>query len=73
MRHLKNGAPRGSKRDEDLLFGPRTIGHGSFSGCVFLIDPDAQLIVTQVRKRSGPRSGEWSPKFFRTIAAVMKK
>ncbi|QDV45272.1 hypothetical protein Enr13x_51480 [Stieleria neptunia] len=22
---------------------------------------------------SGPRSGEWSPKFFRTIAAVMKK
>ena len=73
MRHVKNGAPRGSKRDEDLLFGPRTIGHGSFSGCVFLIDPDAQLIVTQVRKRSGPRSGEWSPKFFRTIAAVMKK
>ncbi|MCS7468588.1 beta-lactamase family protein [Stieleria sp. ICT_E10.1] len=73
MRHLKHDAPRGSQRDEDQLFGPRTIGHGSFSGCVFVIDPDAQLIITQVRKRSGPRSGEWSPKFFRTIAAVMKK
>jgi CubicO group peptidase (beta-lactamase class C family) len=73
MRHLKDGAPRDSKRGEDLLFGPQTIGHGSFSGCVFLIDPDAQLIVTQVRKRSEPRSGEWSHKFFQTIAAVIMK
>ena len=73
MRHLKDGAPRGSKRAEDLLFGPRTMGHGSFSGCVFLVDPDAQLVVTQVRKQSGPRSGQWSPRFFRTIAAAVGK
>ena len=70
-RHLKPGAPRDSKRDEDLLFGPRTLGHGSFSGCVFLVDPDQELIVVQVRKRSGPRSAEWSPQFFQTIAAVL--
>ena len=70
-RHLKEGAPRGSKRAEDLLFGPRTVGHGSFSGCVFLVDPDAQLVVTQVRKQSGPRSGEWSSRFFQTIAAAV--
>jgi CubicO group peptidase (beta-lactamase class C family) len=73
MRHLKAGAPGGSKRDEDLLFGPRTMGHGSFSGCVFLVDPDQQLIVTQVRRQSGPRSGEWSPRFFQTIAAVLSE
>jgi len=73
MRHLKEGAPRGSKRSEDLLFGPRTMGHGSFSGCVFLVDPDAQLVVTQVRKQSGPRSGEWSPRFFQTVAATVGK
>jgi CubicO group peptidase (beta-lactamase class C family) len=71
QRHLKPGASRDSKRDEDLLFGPHTLGHGSFSGCVFLVDPDQELVVVQVRKRSGPRSAEWSPKFFRTIAAVL--
>ena len=71
IRHLKAGVPQGSKRSEDLLFGPRTMGHGSFSGCVFLIDPDSQLIVAQVRKRSGDRSGEWSPRFFQTIASVL--
>jgi hypothetical protein len=73
IRHLKAGAPRGSKRKEDLLFGPHTMGHGSFSGCVFLVDPDHQLIVTQVRKRSGPRGNEWSPRFFQTVAAVLSK
>jgi len=73
MRHLKAGAPPGSKRSDDLLFGPRTIGHGSFSGCVFLIDPDAQLVVTLVRKRSGTRNDTWSPRFFQAIAAAVSK
>jgi CubicO group peptidase (beta-lactamase class C family) len=73
MRHLKAGAKPGSKRNEDLLFSPRTIGHGSFSSCVFLIDPDTQLIVTQVRKRGGERHDKWSPQFFQTIAATLSK
>jgi CubicO group peptidase (beta-lactamase class C family) len=72
VRHLKAGAKPGSKRPEDLLFSPRTLGHGSFSGCVFVVDPDQQLIITQVRKQSGPRSAEWSAKFFQTIAAAVK-
>lgn len=72
VRHLKAGAPRGSKRPEDLLFSPRTLGHGSFSGCVFVVDPEQQLVITQVRKQSGPRSAEWSAKFFQTIAAAVK-
>lgn len=73
VRRLKAGAPPGSKRPEDLLFGPRTMGHGSFSGCVFLVDPEQQLVVTQARKQSGPRSGEWSQRFFETVAAVLGK
>lgn len=73
LRHLKAGAPPGSKRDADLLFGPRTMGHGSFSGCVFLVDPEQQLVVTQVRKQSGPRHGQWSPRFYQAIAAVLGK
>jgi len=72
VRHLKADAPRGSKRPEDLLFSPRTLGHGSFSGCIFVIDPEQQLVITQVRKQSGQRSGEWSAKFFQTIAAAIE-
>jgi len=71
IRHVKPGAPRDSKRAEDLLFSPRTLGHGSFSGCVFVVDPEQQLVVTQVRKQSGPRSAEWSARFFQTIAAAV--
>ncbi|MCM2369502.1 serine hydrolase domain-containing protein [Aporhodopirellula aestuarii] len=70
QRHLKPGAPPASKRDEDLLFGRHSLGHGSFSGCIFFVDPDQQLIIVQVRKNSGPRSAEWSSKFFQTVAAV---
>ncbi len=73
LRHVKPGASRDSKRDEDLLFGPRTLGHGSFSGCIFLVDPEQELVITQVRKRSGPRSAEWSPRFFETVAAVLRE
>jgi len=73
QRHLKPGAPRDSKRDKDLLFGPQTLGHGSFSGCIFLVAPDLELVVVQVRKQSGPRSAHWSPKFFQRIAAVLSE
>lgn len=73
VRHLKPGAPRGSKRPEDLLFSPRTLGHGSFSSCVFVVDPEQQLVITQVRRQSGPRHAEWSAKFFQTIAAAIQE
>lgn len=73
QRHLKPGVPLNSKRDEDLLFGPKALGHGSFSGCIFFVDPDLELVVVQVRKQSGPRSAEWSPKFFQTIANVLSE
>lgn len=71
IRHVKAGVPANSKLPEDLLFSPRTLGHGSFSGCILVIDPQQQLVITQVRKKSGPRSGEWSPRFFQTVAAAV--
>jgi CubicO group peptidase (beta-lactamase class C family) len=73
QRHFKPGVPRDLKRDEDLLFSPNSLGHGSFSGCVFFIDPDLELVIVQVRKQSGLRSGEWSPKFFQTVAEVINR
>ena len=61
IRHLKPGAPTDSKRAEDLLFSPRTLGHGSFSGCIFVVDPERQLVITQVRKQSGPAAPSGPP------------
>jgi hypothetical protein len=50
----------------------RAVGHGSFSGCIFVVDPEQQLIITQVRKHSSPRSAEWSARFFQTVAAAVE-
>ena len=70
IRHRRAYAPPGSKRPEDLLFSPGTLGHGSFSGCVFVVDPEQQLVITQVRRHGGLRHAEWSARFFRMIADV---
>ncbi len=70
IRHMRPGAPPGSKRPEDLLFSLSTVGHGSFSGCVFVVDLEQQLVITQVRRQLGPRHDIWWPKFFVAIAAV---
>jgi CubicO group peptidase (beta-lactamase class C family) len=68
IQRLKPGAPPHSKRADDQLFSPRTVGHGSLSGCVFMIDLERGLIIAQVRRQAGPRHGEWSARFFQTIA-----
>jgi len=73
IRHLKPGAPAGSKRPEDMLFSASTVGHGSFSGCVFVVDLEQQIVITQVRRQLGSRHEEWWPKFFQTIASVTSK
>jgi CubicO group peptidase (beta-lactamase class C family) len=67
MRHLRPGAKPGSTRAEDLLFSPNTVGHGSFSACIFLADLDRALVVAQVRKAPGPRYAEWSIRFYQAI------
>ena len=68
MKHPKPGTPAGTARPQDLILSPRTIGHGSLTGCMFLIDLDRDLVVVQVRNRHGPRHAEWSSKFLQTIA-----
>jgi len=68
---VREGAPGNSDAPEDLLFSPRIIGHGSLSGCILIVGPEQQLIITQVRKNSGPRSAEWLSSFFQTVAAAV--
>ena len=68
MKHPKPGTPAGTARPHDLILSPRTIGHGSLTGCMFLIDLDRDLVVVQVRNRLGPRHAEWSSKFLQAVA-----
>lgn len=68
VRHTRSGAPRHSTRREDQLFSSRTVGHGSFSGCIFLVDLEQNLVIAQARRRGGPRRGEWSARFYETVA-----
>lgn len=68
MRHTKIGAPTHSKNPEDWIFSPNTVGHGSFSGCIFVCDLERQLLVVQARRASGPRHGEWAQKLFQTAS-----
>ena len=67
------GAAFNSTAAEDLALGLRTIGHGSLSACILRIDPDQNLIVTQIRSAAGERFGEWSAKFFATIADTLER
>ncbi len=69
--HRRLGADANSKRPEDLLFSPRTVGHGSFSGCILVVDPDQQLVIAQVRREFKQADNDWYPKFFQTIAAAI--
>ena len=72
MRSLRPGAPPGSKRPEDLLFSPRTVGHGSLSSCMFQVDLERGLVIAQVRKHAGPRYGEWSARFLQAVAESLE-
>jgi len=45
------------------LLGPRTVGHGSLSGCTLLVDLERELVIVQVRRQAGPKYGEWLPRF----------
>lgn len=67
-RAVKAGAPAHSKNPEDWIFSPRAVGHGSFSGCLFVCDLERDLLVVQSRRASGPRHGEWANKLFQTAA-----
>jgi hypothetical protein len=72
IRRSRASAPPNSVLPEDQLFSGRTIGHGSLSGCIFVIDLDRQLVITQVRRQTGPRYAEWSAKFFETVGDALR-
>lgn len=71
MPEQKPGAPAASMDPKDLIFGPRTIGHASGSGCILRVDLDRDLVIAQIRKTPGPKYSEYGMEFYQTIADEM--
>jgi CubicO group peptidase (beta-lactamase class C family) len=68
MPEHKPGTPPASLDPKDLIFSPRTVGHGSASSCILRADLDKNLVVVQIRKTAGPKYAEYGMQFFQLIA-----
>jgi CubicO group peptidase (beta-lactamase class C family) len=70
--HRREGAAANSLEPADLLFSEKTFGHGSFSGCIFVVDPAQQLVIIQARRKFGPEDQEFHKRLFQTIADAIR-
>ncbi len=70
--HRIPGADPNSVEERDLLFSPRTVGHGSFSGCILVVDLERKLVIAQARRQFKDADSEWYAKFFQVVAEALK-
>ena len=71
IRHRKPGTKANSNNPDDLLFSQQTVGHGSFSGCILVIDLEQQMVIVQVRRKFGEEDSQWWNRFFQVIAEAI--
>ena len=72
IRHRRQGPSKNPAESNALLFSENTFGHGSFSGCILVIDPDQQLVIVQVRKQFRPEDNEYWTRFFQVVADAIQ-
>ncbi len=73
VRHRRPGTSTKPTEPNDLLFSKHTFGHGSFSGCILVVDPDQQLVIVQVRRQFRQLDNEYWTRFFEVVADAIKK
>ena len=72
IRHRRpSGGPKGQQEGE-LLFSNNTIGHGSFSGCILVIDLDRKLVIAQARREFREQDNPWFQRFFAVVVDALK-
>jgi CubicO group peptidase (beta-lactamase class C family) len=71
IRHRRVDAD--AKEQGPLLFSEKAFGHGSFSGCILVIDPDQQLVIVQARKRFQSMDNAYWARFFQVVADATKE
>jgi CubicO group peptidase (beta-lactamase class C family) len=72
IRHRRPGASANPAEPNELLFSENTFGHGSFSGCILVVDPDQQLVIVQARKQFHQPDNEYWTRFFQVVADSIK-
>lgn len=72
IRHRRPGTSTHPAEPSDLLFSKSTFGHGSFSGCVLVVDPDQQLVIVQARKQFRQLDNAYWTRFFQVVADAIK-
>jgi CubicO group peptidase (beta-lactamase class C family) len=72
IRHRRPGAPAASIEPSDQLFSENTFGHGSFSGCILVVDPDQQLVIVQARKRFHESDNAYWTRFFQVVSEAIQ-
>jgi CubicO group peptidase (beta-lactamase class C family) len=72
IRHRRLGTPKNPGEPNELLFSESTFGHGSFSGCILVVDPDQQLVIVQARKQFRPEDNKYWSQFFQVVADAIK-
>ncbi|MCE3017565.1 MAG: serine hydrolase domain-containing protein [Pirellula sp.] len=70
--HRRQGPPKNPEKPNELLFSENTFGHGSFSGCILVVDPDQQLVIVQARKQFRPEDNKYWSQFFQVVADAIK-
>ena len=73
VRHRRQGGATNPAETSELLFSENTFGHGSFSGCILIVDPDQQLVIVQARKQFHQRDNEYWRRFFQVVADAIRK
>ena len=66
MKHPKPAAS--TTRPQELILSPRTIGHGSLSSSMFLIDLERDLVIVQIRRTAGEKFADFSPRFLQLVS-----
>jgi CubicO group peptidase (beta-lactamase class C family) len=52
------------------LFSRQTLGHGSFSFSVFLVDLENKIVVAQVREKNSKADATWYPRFLQAARRI---
>lgn len=72
IRHRRPSTEPKGQQDGELLFSNNTIGHGSFSGCILVIDLDRKLVITQARREFREQDNPWFQRYFAVVADALK-
>ncbi|HMO13918.1 MAG TPA: serine hydrolase domain-containing protein [Pirellulaceae bacterium] len=72
VRHRRPEANPNSLDPADLLFSDSTFGHGSFSGCILVVDPAQQLVIAQARRKFDGADNDYYARFFQVIAKAIE-